>query len=108
MQMSEAMIDRVVARFAALADPNRVRILLRLKDGSADVGTLVTLTGLGQASVSKHLSVLRSAGWVESTRVGTRVVCKVGDAALFEICGLVCDGVVRQVRAEHEQFGIKG
>jgi DNA-binding transcriptional ArsR family regulator len=102
MQMSDTMVARVVERFAALADPVRVRILLRLKEGEADVSSLVAVAGVGQASVSKHLSVLRSAGWVESRRVGTRVVCRVADKALFELCRLVCDGVIRQSQAQHE------
>lgn len=106
MEMNEALITRVVERFAALADPVRVRMLMRLKDGEADVSTLAGVTGASQASVSKHLSVLRQSGWVTSRRVGTRVMCSVADAGLFDICHLVCDGVRRQVAAEHAVLGL--
>ena len=105
MEMSEALISRVVERFAALADPVRVRILMRLKDGEADVSTLVSVCGASQASVSKHLSVLRQAGWVASRRHGTRVICSVADTALFDICQLVCDGVRRQALAAYAELG---
>lgn len=106
MEMSPAMIHTVVDRFTALADPVRIRILLRLKEGPADVSTLVAHCSASQASISKHLSILRAAGWVESHKNGTRVICRICDPALFEICRLVCDGVLRQARTHHEQLGL--
>lgn len=104
--MSEAMVVRVVGRLSALADPVRVRIVHRLQKGEADVSTLVQATGAGQASVSKHLAVLRQAGWVESRRVGTRVVCSVADPAVYDICKLLCDGVVREAKRTAKELGV--
>lgn len=100
------MVDRVVGRLAALADPTRVRILHRLQSGEADVGTLVAATGAGQASVSKHLAVLRQAGWVESERVGTRVVCRIKDPAVYDLCRIVCEGVLRQAKELNLELGL--
>ena len=49
-----------VDAFAMIADPNRRRILDTLRDGDADVGTLVERLGISQPLVSKHLGVLRA------------------------------------------------
>lgn len=104
--LTDAMVDQVVQRLSALADPTRVRILHRLQQGEADVSTLVTATGVAQASVSKHLSVLKAAGWVESRREGTRMICSVRDASVHDLCRIVCDGVIRQAKALQAELGI--
>lgn len=106
--MSEAMVDQVVSRLAALADASRVRILHHLQGGEADIGTLVAATGVAQASVSKHVSILRQAGWVESRRQGTRVVVRIKDPAVYDLCRIVCDGVVRQAKEMHLELGLGG
>jgi DNA-binding transcriptional ArsR family regulator len=52
--------------FTVLADPNRRRILDELCQGERSVGELVERLSLSQPAVSKHLRVLREAGFVES------------------------------------------
>jgi DNA-binding transcriptional ArsR family regulator len=51
--------------FAALAEPNRRRILDLLLDEPRPVGELVAALDVSQPAVSKHLRVLREAGLVE-------------------------------------------
>ncbi|MEN0138596.1 MAG: metalloregulator ArsR/SmtB family transcription factor [Rhodococcus sp. (in: high G+C Gram-positive bacteria)] len=50
--------------FTVVAEPQRRRILERLRDGHASVGELVEQLALPQPTVSKHLRVLRQAGFV--------------------------------------------
>lgn len=95
------LIGKVADRFAALADERRLRLLLRLRQGECNVTVLTHELGLGQASVSKHLAVLKRVGLVEATRRGTQAVYRVRDESVFEMCKHVCDGVVRQMREEH-------
>ncbi len=52
----------------ALADPNRVRILLALRRGELCVCRITELFGLAPSTVSKHLSVLSQAGLIESRK----------------------------------------
>jgi len=54
----------------ALADENRVRLLLALRPGEACVCQLVEFLGLAASTVSKHLSVLQQAGLVNSRKAG--------------------------------------
>jgi DNA-binding transcriptional ArsR family regulator len=51
--------------FEVLADPGRREILRLLLDGERSVGSLVSELSLAQPNVSKHLKVLRQAGFVE-------------------------------------------
>ena len=53
--------------FEVLAEPHRRRILDLLREQDQAVGDLVSALGLSQPGVSKHLRVLRDAGFVEST-----------------------------------------
>jgi DNA-binding transcriptional ArsR family regulator len=53
--------------FTALAEPQRRKILGLLLESERPVGELVTGTGLSQPAVSKHLRILRDAGFVEAS-----------------------------------------
>lgn len=52
--------------FAILAEPSRRSILDRLRAGEASVNTLSAQLQMTQPSVSKHLKVLKNAGFVSS------------------------------------------
>lgn len=57
--------------FAALADPTRRAILVRLADGEATVAELAEPFAISQPAVSKHLKVLENAGLVSRSRRAT-------------------------------------
>ena len=52
----------------ALADPNRVRILLALRRGELCVCQITELFGLAFSTISKHLSILQHAGLIQSRK----------------------------------------
>ena len=60
-----------VDAFVALAEPTRRRILAELRSGDRSVNHLVRTLAVGQPTVSKHLKVLREAGFV-SARVAAQ------------------------------------
>jgi DNA-binding transcriptional ArsR family regulator len=68
--------------FAVIADPTRRLILDTLRDGDADVGTLVERLGISQPLVSKHLGVLRGAGSVDVRVDGKRRVYRLAEDPL--------------------------
>ncbi len=53
--------------FEILAEPNRRAILSLLVSSQQSVGEIERQLGMPQPTVSKHLRVLREAGFVEST-----------------------------------------
>lgn len=54
----------------ALADENRIRTLLALRQGELCVCQITELFGLAPSTVSKHLSILFQAGLVASRKEG--------------------------------------
>jgi DNA-binding transcriptional ArsR family regulator len=71
-----------VDAFAVIADPTRRRILDTLREGDADVGTLVERLRVSQPLVSKHLGVLRDAGTVDVRVDGKRRVYRLAEDPL--------------------------
>ena len=60
--------DPLTATFAALADPTRRAILMRLAAGAATVKELSAPFAMSVPAVSKHLRVLERAGLVQQGR----------------------------------------
>ena len=52
----------------ALSDPNRVRILLALRNGELCVCQITELFGFAPSTISKHLSILHNAGLILSRK----------------------------------------
>lgn len=59
----------------ALADENRVRILMFLREGESCVCEIMGVLNLAPSTVSKHLALLRQAGLIESRKDGRWVYC---------------------------------
>jgi ubiquinone/menaquinone biosynthesis C-methylase UbiE/DNA-binding HxlR family transcriptional regulator len=60
----------IVKILRAAADPNRLRILLLLKEEELSVAELQEILVMGQSTISTHLSQLKRAGLVEDRRTG--------------------------------------
>ncbi|MGA7990701.1 MAG: metalloregulator ArsR/SmtB family transcription factor, partial [Thermoanaerobaculia bacterium] len=95
---TDAGCEEVAARFRALSEPMRLKILRRLARGEASVGEIVADVGGTQANVSKHLAVLRGSALVDRRKDGTRTVYRIADPRLLKICSIVCEGVEREAR----------
>lgn len=105
--MSDAMVQAVVERLKALADESRVRILLRLKQGPANVNQLAQTLGIAQPSVSKHLAILKNVGLLNVQRHGTAAIYSVKDQTIFDLCALICSGVTRFKKEQHQALGLE-
>jgi DNA-binding transcriptional ArsR family regulator len=71
--------------FAVLAEPSRRAILMLLATAERTVGDLELALNLSQPSVSKHLRVLREAGFVEATIDAQRRVYRIRPEPLQEV-----------------------
>src|SRR6202453_4256950 len=60
----------IVKILRVVADPNRLRILLLLRDEELSVAELQEILAMGQSTISTHLSQLKQAGLVEDRRTG--------------------------------------
>ncbi len=62
--------DSLSTTFAALSDPTRRAILVRLADGEATVGEIALPFEMSLPAVSKHLAVLADAGLITRSKEG--------------------------------------
>jgi|SRR5215204_3612076 len=70
---------------AALGDSTRRTIFELLGDGPRSVGDLAGELPVSRPAVSQHLRVLKDAGLVSESRVGTRRVYRVEPDAVAEL-----------------------
>jgi DNA-binding transcriptional ArsR family regulator len=95
--LPEPLVELIAQRFGCLAEPMRIKLLDRLRDGEATVGELQEAIGASQQNVSKHLGVLANAGMVSRTKQGNRALYAITDDTVFQLCELVCGGLRQQL-----------
>ncbi len=99
---NNGLVTRVAERFRAMGDENRIRILSLLTQGPANVTALTRELKVNQASVSKHLGILRQAGLVDYERHGAQSIYRITDSSVENLCKLVCDGVMTHAQLQHD------
>jgi DNA-binding transcriptional ArsR family regulator len=105
IEMTSEVLEMVAARFKALAEPTRLRILSVLREGERTVSELVGATGLGQANVSKHLQILHDLSFVRRRREGLYTVYSLADTDVFTLCDLMCGRLEREVERGRALIG---
>jgi DNA-binding transcriptional ArsR family regulator len=75
----------VESAFEIIAEPNRRAILSLLAASEQSVGEIEHQLGMSQPTVSKHLRVLREAGFVEATVDAQRRLYRLKPGPLKEI-----------------------
>lgn len=83
--MEQSVIKQVSQIFKVLSDPNRLRVLLLLKHGEKNVGTLIDELGMEQSAVSHQLKLLRENHIVKSRREGKTVYYSLDDHHILDI-----------------------
>src|ERR1043166_4671015 len=78
-------IKGVESVFEILAEPNRRAILSLLAGSQRSVGEIERQLGMPQPAVSKHLRVLRDAGFVEATVDAQRRLYRLKPEPLHEV-----------------------
>jgi ArsR family transcriptional regulator len=81
---NKAEFQECAERLKALADGDRLRILLRLFEGAASVSDLAEALGDDIAKVSHHLGVLRRAGVAQAEKQGRYVIYRLHPAVTID------------------------
>ncbi len=81
------MQDTLSQTFAALADPTRRAMLVRLTKGEANVSDLAKpfLRNMSLPAVTKHLKVLERAGLITKSREAQWRPCKINGEAFKDV-----------------------
>jgi ArsR family transcriptional regulator, arsenate/arsenite/antimonite-responsive transcriptional repressor len=75
----EPGLFEIIAITKALADESRVRLIAALEGRELCVCQLIELIGLAPSTVSKHLSILKSARLIQSRKDGRWIYYRLAD-----------------------------
>ncbi|MGZ4314771.1 MAG: ArsR/SmtB family transcription factor [Gaiellaceae bacterium] len=92
-------------RTGALAEPMRIKLLDRLREGEATVLELTALVGTTQQNVSKHLNLLQHAGMVARRKQGNFSYYRIADETVYALCEAVCGSLQSRFDALKEVAG---
>lgn len=90
-------LENVADYFRSLAEPTRLCLLNALRERERTVGELAEIAESTPANVSKHLSLLARAGFVEKRMQGTSAYYRIADPDIYALCDLVCGSIARRL-----------
>ena len=82
-------LEQIARHFRMLGEPMRLKILQAICHETRPVNEIVATVGATQANVSKHLSLLASAGLVTRRKDGQSVYYGIKDELVLRLCELV-------------------
>lgn len=82
-----------------LANPKRQMILDCLREGEVSVGEIANQTDIPQATLSQHLSILRSRGVVRTRRAGSSIYYAIANPKIITAFDLITE-VLRESLGE--------
>jgi len=88
-QLQEEELAQIATHFRLLGEPMRLKILQALCREPRTVTDIVNAVGATQANVSKHLSLLATAGILTRKKDGQCVYYGLKDALTLKMCALV-------------------
>ena len=87
--LTDAELVKVAGQFGLLSEPMRLTILQVLSVRPLTVAKIVAETGATQSNISKHLSLLASAGVITRRKDGQFVYYGVSSPLTLKLCELV-------------------
>ena len=106
--LSDEALELVARRFAALAEPMRLRLIQALFNGERSVNELVVATGGTQANISRHLQTLTQAHILSRRKEGLQVFYAIADPSIVKLCELVCGSLEKQLSRQVTSLGGSG
>jgi len=80
------------------SNPTRLEILNLLGDKEMSVTELIEKTGLSQANISQHLSIMKSKGIVTSDRKGKNIYYKLTNPKIIKAFDVIRDVLVEKLK----------
>lgn len=93
-------MQHIAQYFQALSERTRLKLLFALRGGEMNVTELTESSGCSQANVSKHMTHLTKAGFVQRETRGTSVYYRVADPDIFALCDLVSGKIADLMAAQ--------
>jgi ArsR family transcriptional regulator len=98
----------IVKTLRAVADPNRLRILLLLRGEELSVAELQEILVMGQSTISTHLSQLKQAGLLEDRRTGKSNLYRLASSGGEVVLEQLLDQAKQEIpEAGHDQLAMR-
>ena len=94
--LTDAEVGKVAEQFSLLGEPMRLKILQALCEEPLPVGEIVAATGATQSNISRHLSLLASAGIITRHKDGQFVYYGMSNPLTMKLCELVHKELLKQ------------
>lgn len=92
-KLADEELEGIAAHFRLLGEPMRLKILQAVCQEPRTVNDIVEAVGATQANVSKHLSLLATAGILTRKKDGQCVYYGMKDELTLKMCALVHDSL---------------
>lgn len=103
INLPEDLFSHQTDFYKAMAHPTRLQILEILKPGERCVCEIFPALDLEQSNISRHLSIMKKAGLLQSRKVGLNVHYRVSDPRIFELLDLSKD-IIRKLWLEKAEM----
>ena len=97
-QLQAELLKLRVQIVKALANDIRLRIIDALKAGEQSSGDLARALKLPAATLSQHLTTLRTVGVLDSRRQGQQVLYRLSDPRIVQACDLMYSALLSRLR----------
>lgn len=89
--LKEPSVHEISEIFKALADPLRLRILLKLSQGACSIDELTHILELDSSHIFPHLVIMENMGLIQNERIGQVVNHRLKMTCLIQFCHCLCD-----------------
>lgn len=100
-KINQKILEGQASILKALGQPTRLQILELLRDGERCVCEIFPAIHQEQANVSKHLSILKQAGILESRKDGLRILYRIKRPEVLNLLSGVSKLLKAQVSEQH-------
>lgn len=101
-KMNQRILEGQASILKALGQSTRLQILELLKDGERCVCEIFPAINQEQANVSKHLSILKQVGILESRKEGLRILYRIKTPEILDLLTGVSKLLKAQAQEQHK------
>jgi len=97
--LSNEAIELIAARFRALGEASRLKLILAVEHEEKNVSQLGAATGFSQPNVSRHLHTLTEAGILTRRKERMNVFYTIADTTICPLCREVVGNLQKRLFA---------
>ncbi len=98
--IDDKIFERQALICKSFAHPKRLKLLSLLSQGERRMSDLQRELGVSRANMSQHVTILRTAGVVDTRRDGSHLYCFLAFPEVKQACHLIHEVLRTQIRSQ--------